>query len=79
MKVLFLMLLLTLSGCSSTPVRTSNCDYDAGLLVDIRLPERPTGRVTNGQMADALAGLMSEVRQDNARKAQLRRQLGLCN
>jgi hypothetical protein len=52
---------------------------DQALIQDIRFPERPNGRVTNGWLVETLKELRLRTEVDNARKEELRRQLETCN
>lgn len=71
------MLLIMLTGCGTNPV--SSCDVDRGLIVKIDRPERPIGKVTNGDLAKSLRTLGDKVDVDNVRKEELTKQLDACS
>ena len=48
------------------------------MLVDLPKGERPVGKVTNGQIAKDVRKRDEQVKLDNARKEELRKQLDLC-
>lgn len=52
---------------------------DLGLIQPLSFPERPNGAVTNGWMIETLKDLRLKLSVDNDRKAEIRRQLEVCN
>ena len=83
---LFILLALILSGCQTRqPVTVVGCPVDPSLLSDLAMPSRPpkvptpTGPGhTNAQWLQSWEDVRDSLKADNARKAELRRQLAAC-
>lgn len=72
-----LLLSLTLSGCA-TPALRAPCPVDLSLVRDLTLPERPTRQPVNGDLVSYAIEMQEKAAVDNARKAELRKQLAAC-
>lgn len=86
MTALSILSALILSGCQSVPpVTVTGCPLDEALIADLPMPSRPA-RVptpagmghTNAQWLQSWSDLRAWITEDNARKAELRRQIGAC-
>lgn len=83
---LFILLALISSGCQTRPpVTVIGCPVDHSLLLDLAMPARPlkvptsagSGH-TNAQWLQSWEDVRDSLKADNARKAELRRQLAAC-
>lgn len=86
MMLLFIPLLSISSGCATRPQATvTGCPLDETLIADLSMPARPpkvptpTGLGhTNAQWLQSWEAVRMAIREDAARKAELRRQLEAC-
>lgn len=63
------------AGCASRPV---SCIPDGALVVPLTFPGRPAENVTNAHLAESMLDLKRDIEIDNARKAELTRQINGC-
>lgn len=66
------------AACATTPPPAADCPLDDTLLLDQRIPEQSKGPVTNADRLRMWQRQAADLAQDNARKAELRRQLAAC-
>lgn len=86
MTLLFIPLLLISSGCATRPpVTVVGCPVDELLLTDLSMPPRPPTvptpsgpSHTNAQWLQSWVDIRGAITEDNAKKAELRRQIGAC-
>lgn len=72
------MCLLTLSGCSSSPILQSGCVIDRSLIVELS-DHNPGTEVTVGKIVkDILPAMVDDIHRDNLRKQELHKQLDTC-
>lgn len=84
--LLFTLLLLISSGCQTRPpVTVTGCPVDESLLAELPMPSRPPkvpvpsgmGH-THAQWLQSWEDVRQALREDNAKKTELRRQLTAC-
>lgn len=86
MTALSILSALTLSGCAARPpVTVTGCPLDETLIADLSMPARPPKVPTpaglghtNAQWLQSWEDIRLAIREDAARKAELRRQIGAC-